>query len=52
VPDNKPYTFKYTSPDKDFNIEIKFRASQVSDSEVALILRAVADEIDDEPLQN
>ena len=44
--------FKYASPDKDFNIEVKFRASQVSDAEVALILRAVADEIDDEPLQD
>lgn len=46
VPDSKPYTFKYASPDKDFNLEIKFRASQVADSDVALILRAVADEID------
>jgi ParB family chromosome partitioning protein len=49
VPDTKPYTFKYASPDKDFNLEIKFRVSQVSDAEVALILRAVADEIDEEP---
>ena len=49
VPDAKPYTFKYASPDKDFNIEVRFRASQVSDAEVALILRAVADEIDEEP---
>src|SRR5690242_6004677 len=52
VPDAKPYTFKYASPDKDFNIEVKFRASQVSDAEVALILRAVADEIDEEPQMN
>src|SRR4026208_863260 len=52
VPDSKPYTFKYASPDKDFNIEVKFRAAQVSDAEVALILRAVADEIDDEPAQD
>jgi ParB family chromosome partitioning protein len=49
VPDSKPYTFKYASPDNDFNIEVRFRATQVSDAEVALILRAVADEIDDEP---
>jgi len=49
VPDSKPYTFKYASPDKDFNLEIKFRASQVPDSDVALILRAIADEIDDIP---
>jgi hypothetical protein len=47
--DLKPYTFKYASPDRDFNIEVKFKATQVSDAEVALILRAVADEIDDEP---
>ena len=46
----KPYTFKYTSPEKDFNLEIKFKASEVSDAEVALILRAVADEIDDTPV--
>jgi ParB family chromosome partitioning protein len=52
VPDAKPYTFKYASPDKDFNIEVRFRASQVSDAEVALILRAVADEIDEEPAAN
>lgn len=49
VPDAKPYVFKYASPDKDFNIEIKFRVPEVTDSEVALILRAVADEIDQEP---
>ena len=47
VPDSKPYTFKYASPDKDFNLEIKFRGANVPDSDVALILRAVADEIDD-----
>jgi ParB family chromosome partitioning protein len=49
VPEAKPYTFKYASPDKDFNLEIKFRASEVADSDVALILRAVADEIDEIP---
>jgi len=46
VPDSKPYTFKYASPDKDFNLEIKFKVSAVPDADVALILRAVADEID------
>jgi ParB family chromosome partitioning protein len=49
VPDSKPYTFKYASPEKDFNVEVKFKVPHVSDAEVALILRAVADEIDDEP---
>ncbi len=47
VSESKPYTFKYASPDKDFNLEIKFKASDVADSDVALILRAVADEIDE-----
>jgi len=46
VPDSKPYTFKYASPDKDFNLEIKFKVSAVPDADVALILRAVADETD------
>lgn len=46
VPDSKPYTFKYASPDKDFNLEIKFKVSAVPDADVALVLRAVADEID------
>ena len=49
VPDSKPYTFKYASPDKDFNLEVRFKVPNVSDADVALILRAVADEIDDEP---
>nr|AFK79128.1 chromosome (plasmid) partitioning protein ParB/stage 0 sporulation protein J [uncultured bacterium F39-01] len=49
VPDAKPYVFKFASPDKDFNIEVRFRVPDVKDAEVALILRAVADEIDDEP---
>jgi ParB family transcriptional regulator, chromosome partitioning protein len=52
VPDAKPYVFKYASPEKDFNVEVRFKATQVSDAEVALILRAVADEIDDEPATN
>jgi ParB family chromosome partitioning protein len=46
VPDAKPYTFKYSSPDGDFNLEVRFKASQVSQSEVAMILRSVADEIE------
>src|SRR5688572_20209108 len=51
VSETKPYTFKYASPEKDFNLEVRFKATQVGDAEVALILRAVADEIDDEPAQ-
>ena len=52
VPDSKPYVFKYASPEKDFNVEVRFKVPHVSDAEVALILRAVADEIDDEPHTN
>lgn len=47
VPDSKPYTFKYASPEKDFNLEIRFRESQVSQTDVAMVLRAVADELDE-----
>ncbi len=47
VPDAKPFTYKYVSPEKDFNLEIKFKDTQVSNNEVAAVLRAVADELDD-----
>ena len=46
VSDSKPYTFKYASPDKDFNLEIKFKASNVPNSDVAMLLRSLADEIE------
>ena len=46
VADSKPYTFKYASPEKDFNLEIRFRRSRVEASEVAAALKAVADELD------
>ena len=46
VPDNKPFTYKYSDPDKEFNLEIRFRQSKVAETEVAAVLRAVADEID------
>jgi ParB family transcriptional regulator, chromosome partitioning protein len=46
VPDAKPFAFKYSAPDKEFNLEIRFRRSKVADSEVAAALRAVADELD------
>jgi len=45
--DAKPYTFKYASPDRDFNLEVRFKESQVSGADVAAVLRAVADELDD-----
>jgi len=46
VPDAKSYTYKYVSPEKDFNLEVKFKETQVSSAEVAAVLRAVADELD------
>jgi ParB family chromosome partitioning protein len=46
ISESKPYTYKYASPDKDFNLEIKFKAANVPDSDVAMLLRALADEIE------
>jgi len=46
VPESKPYTFKYASPDKEFNLEIRFRRSQVDPEEVASALRAAADNLE------
>ena len=43
----KPYTFKYISPKKDFNVEIRFRRSEVDPEEVAAALRAAADDVSD-----
>ena len=42
----KPYTFKYVSPNKDFNLEIRFRRSKVERGEVAQALRSAAKNID------
>ena len=44
--DAKPYTFKYVSPNKDFNIEIRFKRSKVERSDVAQALRSAAKNID------
>jgi len=46
VGDAKPYTFKYASPERDFNLEIRFRRSRVELSEVAAALKAIAEELD------
>ena len=48
VADSKPYTFKYASPEKDFNLEIRFRRSKVEANEIAAALRAAADVVDDQ----
>ena len=46
APEAKPYTFKYASPKKDFNLEIRFRRSSVDVTEIAQALRSVAKSID------
>src|ERR1700682_2684779 len=42
----KPYTFKYVSPNKDFNLEIRFKRSKVQRGDVAQALRSAAKNID------
>lgn len=50
TPESRPYVFKYASPKKDFNLEIRFRRSTVDITEVAQALRSVAKSIDsDDP---
>jgi ParB family chromosome partitioning protein len=46
APETKPYTFKYSSPNKDFNLEIRFRRSSVDVTDIAQALRSVAKSID------
>ncbi len=44
--ETRPYVFKYASPQKDFNVEVRFRRSNVSIPEIARALRSVAKSID------
>jgi ParB family transcriptional regulator, chromosome partitioning protein len=46
TPEQRPYTFKYASPGKEFNLELRFRRSQVDASEVARALRSAARSIE------
>jgi ParB family transcriptional regulator, chromosome partitioning protein len=46
TPELKPYTFKFASPKKDFNVEVRFRRSEVDPDEVVAALRAAADSLD------
>ena len=46
TPEVKPYTFKFVSPKKDFNLEVRFRRSNVTSHDVAQALRSVAKAID------
>ena len=46
TPEVKPYTFKYASPGKEFNLEVRFRRSNVAREDVVAALRSAADSID------
>jgi ParB family chromosome partitioning protein len=48
TPEAKPYTFKYTSPGKEFSLEVRFRRSSVDASDVAAALRLAAKNIDND----
>ena len=46
TPEQKPYTFKYASPGKEFSVEVRFRRSEVNATEVAAALKSVAKSIE------
>jgi ParB family chromosome partitioning protein len=48
TPEAKPYTFKYTSPGKEFSLEVRFRRSNVDVTDVAAALRLAAKNIDND----
>lgn len=48
TPEAKPYTFKYTSPGKEFSLEVRFRRSSVDATDVAAALRLAANNIDND----
>jgi len=50
--DLKPHTFKYTSPGKEFSLEVRFRRSDVTSADVAAALRLAAKDIDGETADN
>jgi ParB family chromosome partitioning protein len=45
VPESKPFTFRYVGPQKEFNLEIKFRKANVSEREVVEALTLAAEEL-------
>jgi ParB family chromosome partitioning protein len=46
TPEVKPYTFKYTSPGKEFSLEVRFKRSSVDLEDVAAALRMAARNIE------
>src|SRR6185295_16173430 len=49
VPENKPFTFKYVPPQKEFSLEIKFRKSNVNERELVEALTLAAESLLKEP---
>jgi ParB family chromosome partitioning protein len=49
VPENKPFTFKYVPPQKEFSLEIKFRKANVNEREVVEALTLTAESLLKEP---
>ena len=45
VPETKPFTFRYVGPQKEFNLEIKFRKANVSEREVVEALTLAAESL-------
>jgi ParB family chromosome partitioning protein len=41
-----PYTYRYTSPGKEFKLELRFRRAQVERAEIAAALRAAAENLE------
>ena len=43
----KPFAFRYSPPDKEFTVELKFRRSEVDDREIIAALQQAAASVDD-----
>ena len=46
TPEAKAYTFRYSPPEKEFSLEVKFRRASVSSAEVAAALRLAAESVE------
>lgn len=46
TPELQPYVFKYTSPAKEFSLEVRFRRSNVENNDIAAALRIAANSIE------
>jgi ParB family chromosome partitioning protein len=50
--DNKPFTFKYVSPGKEFSLEVRFRRANVDPEDVAAALISAAESIESNNLDS